>query len=66
MHKQRHFILMMALAAAAATSALGQSTAPVVGPASAQSAAASIPDFLGIWFHPSFPWFEPPHRGPAR
>jgi hypothetical protein len=65
MHTQRRFILMMALAAAE-TSALGQSAAPVVGPASTQSAAAAIPDFLGIWFHPSFPWFEPSASGPGR
>ena len=65
MHKQRHFILMMALVGAAAISASVQDAAPVVGPASAQSAAASIPDFFGIWNHPSFPWFEPPASGPG-
>ena len=65
MHKQRHFILMMALVGAAAISASVQDAAPVVGPASAQSAAASIPDFFGIWNHPSFPWFEPPSSGPG-
>ena len=27
--------------------------------------AASIPDFSGIWSHPSFPGFEPPPSGPG-
>jgi hypothetical protein len=63
MHKHRHFILMMALAAAAPTYTLGQDGA--LGPASTQSAAASIPYFLGIWTHPFFPWFEPPASGPG-
>jgi hypothetical protein len=64
-HEQRHFILMMALAAATATSAFGQSAAPIVGPASTQRAAASIRDFLGIWFHPSFSWIEQPALDPG-
>jgi hypothetical protein len=55
MHKQRHFVLMIALTAAAATSALAQTTQD----------AASIPDFSGLWAHPSFPGFEPPVSGPG-
>jgi hypothetical protein len=33
-------------------------------PAAAHS-AAPIPDFFGIWSHPSFPGFEPPASGPG-
>jgi hypothetical protein len=64
MHRQRKFLLLMTLATAAATPALGQDLAPAVGPVSsgAQS-AASIPDFSGIWGHPSLPGFEPPASG---
>jgi hypothetical protein len=25
----------------------------------------SVPDFSRVWFHPSFPWFEPPASGPG-
>jgi hypothetical protein len=64
MHRQRLFFLLMSLAAAAATPALGQTTAPTVGPASAQG-AAYIPDFSGRWSHPYWPGFEPPASGPG-
>jgi hypothetical protein len=43
------------LFAALAAPALAQTTAP----------AASIPNFTGLWNHPSFPWFEPPASGPG-
>jgi hypothetical protein len=63
--QRRHFLLLAALAAAA-TPALGQDVAPAVGAAgSAAPSAASIPDFSGIWAHPSFPGFEPPASGPG-
>jgi hypothetical protein len=41
--------------------------AMAAAPASAQDAAraAAIPDFSGIWAHPSFPGFEPPASGPG-
>jgi hypothetical protein len=49
---QRDFLLLTMLAALTAT------------PASAQGGAA-VPDFSGIWAHPSFPGFEPPVSGPG-
>jgi hypothetical protein len=65
MNAQRwDFPLLVALAAAAATPALGQAVSPAIGSASTQS-AASIPDFSGIWGHPYFPGFEPPASGPG-
>jgi hypothetical protein len=59
------FLLLVTLAAAA-TPALGQTAAPAVGPAGSEThGAASIPDFSGIWWHPSLPGFEPPASGPG-
>jgi hypothetical protein len=59
---QRDFVWLLALAAMAATPVFGQ-----VGTATPASGgtqvAASIPDFSGIWSHPSFPGFEPPASG---
>ena len=60
--KRRNDLLLMILAAAAATSALGQTEAPAAGPA---DGAASIPDFSGVWWHPSLPGFEPLASGPT-
>ena len=66
MHRQRNFLLFIALAAAVATPALGQTVTSGVGPASGETdGAASIPDFTSIWIHPAFPWFEPPASGPG-
>jgi len=69
MNAQRNFLLTVALAAAAAaavTPALGQTAEPAVGPGqSAAPAAGSIPDFSGIWWHPSLPGFEPLASGPT-
>jgi hypothetical protein len=60
------FLLLVTLAAAAATSALGQTVTAAVGPASGGTqGAASIPDFSGLWWHPSLPGFEPPASGPG-
>jgi hypothetical protein len=59
---QRDLFLLAALAAVAATAAFGQ--APPAAPAATQ-AATPIPDFSGIWSHPSFPGFEPPASGPG-
>jgi hypothetical protein len=42
-----------------------QSSAKVAEGVPAGSGAASIPDFSRVWFHPSFPWFEPPASGPG-
>jgi hypothetical protein len=64
MNVQRDFLLLVTLAAA--TPAFGQTAAPAVGSASgATQGAASIPDFSGIWWHPSLPGFEPPASGPG-
>jgi hypothetical protein len=66
MHRQRNFLLLVTLAAAAATPALGQDVVPAIGRSSSGTqTAASIPDFSGIWAHPSFPGFEPPASGPG-
>ena len=36
------------------------------GPAAKDGAhAATIPNFSGVWFHPAFPWYEPPASGPG-
>ena len=60
------FLLLMTLAAAAATPASGQSVAPAVGPTgSGTQSAASIPDFSGIWAHLTWPDVEPPLAGPG-
>ncbi len=58
MHRQRDFGLLVIVAVAVATPALGQTVGPAVRP-------AAIPDFSGIWAHPSFPGFEPPASGPG-
>jgi hypothetical protein len=62
--KQRQFLSLMALAAAAATPALGQTAAPAVATVGS-AGTATIPDFSGIWWHPSLPGFEPPASGPG-
>jgi hypothetical protein len=64
MKLRRDFLFVVTLAATAAAPALGQT--PAAGPAgSGTQGAASIPDFSGIWSHPSFPGFEPPPSGPG-
>ena len=65
MHRQREFLLHVVLAMAAATSALAQTATPVSPGSGATNGVASIPDFSRVWFHPSFPWFEPPASGPG-
>jgi hypothetical protein len=66
MNIQRDFLVSVTLAAAATTAAL------VTMPASAQTMAtepvkstASIPDFSGVWRHPSLPGLEPLASGPT-
>ena len=54
MPRQRGFGLLAILAATAVVPAFGQTAGP-----------AAIPDFSGIWSHPSFPGFEPPASGPG-
>jgi hypothetical protein len=60
--RRRDFLLLAALAVAAATPALAQTAAPAAG--GAQS-AASIPDLSGMWAHPYLTGFEPPLSGPG-
>jgi hypothetical protein len=61
----RDFLLVVTLAAAAATPAFGQA-APTVAPAnSGKESAASIPDVSGLWVHGSIPGFEPLPSGPT-
>src|SRR5215468_7913048 len=66
MNVQRDFLLFVISAAAAASPALAQTTAPATASAgSAAHGAALIPDFSRVWNHPAFPWFEPPASGPG-
>src|SRR5215470_1147426 len=66
MNLRRHFLLFVILAATAAMPASSQDVPHATGPASGGTqGAASIPDFSGIWSHPSFPGFEPPASGPG-
>jgi hypothetical protein len=58
MHMRRDFGSLVILAVAAATPVFGQTAGPAAGP-------AAIPDFSGVWSHPSFPGFEPPASGPG-
>ena len=62
----RAILLVVALVATAAPPAGAQTAAPAAGPSgTATQSTTSIPDFSGIWSHPSFPGFEPPASGPG-
>lgn len=64
MRVQRRALAATVIAAGMATIALAQS--PRGGsPAGNAGSATTIPDFSGIWGHPSFPGFEPPVTGPG-
>ena len=64
MNVRGDFLLLVTLAAA--TPALGQTVVTAGGPVNVGSQdAASIPDFSGVWRHPSLPGFEPPASGPG-
>jgi hypothetical protein len=66
MHKERDFLFVVMLAAAAMTPAAGQEATPAIGSAnSGTQSAASIPDFSGIWSLPSLNALEPPLSGPG-
>ena len=66
MTMRRNLSLSMALAMTAVMPAGGQEVAPATTPiASAKQGSTVIPDFSGIWSHPSFPGFEPPASGPG-
>jgi hypothetical protein len=59
-------ILLLVALAAAATPALAETVAAAVGATGGGTeGAASIPDFSGIWRHPSLPGYEPPASGPG-
>ena len=62
---RRDLLLFVAMAAAAAMPALGQTPSAAVPAGSETHSAASIPDFTRVWTHPAFPWFEPPASGPG-
>jgi len=65
MHRQRGFVLLVTWAAAAATSALGQTVASSAEPTSSGTATtASVPDFSRKWTHPYF-GVGPPLSGPG-
>jgi hypothetical protein len=57
---QREFLLLLAVMTAASTAALAQTLST-----STSAGGAAIPNFTGVWTHPSFPWFEPPASGPS-
>ncbi len=60
-----HSVLVLTLAGAVATPALGQTREPLAGSAGAGAqSAASIPDFSGPWMHPGL-GFGPPLSGPG-
>jgi hypothetical protein len=64
--RQRGFLLLATLAAAAATPALAQDAAPAAGGASgATHIAASIPEFSRMWSNTLGPGFSPPASGPG-
>jgi hypothetical protein len=60
--KRQGYISLLILTAAAAMPAWGQTVAPAVR---AADSGAPIPDFSGIWWHPSLPGFEPLASGPT-
>src|SRR5215469_17250780 len=60
MFTQRNFLLVAAVATAAAIPARGQTPS-----AGTTVSAASVPNFSRVWNHPAFPWFEPPASGPG-
>jgi hypothetical protein len=63
---QRPLLWLATLAAMVASCASAQTAAPAVRPASSGApAAAAIPDFSGLWAHPSWPSFDPPLSGPG-
>jgi hypothetical protein len=65
MNTHLDFLLLMTLAASVAMPAEAQ-VALSVGPADgATQRAALVPDFSGLWGHPSWPGFEPPPSGPG-
>ena len=65
MYMQRNFLLVAAVATAAAMLAVGQTPSAAETTTSETQSAASFPHFSRVWTHPAFPWFEPPASGPG-
>jgi hypothetical protein len=66
MNVQRDFLFLAMAMAAAAGPALAQIGVPAAAQTGVgQGVASSVPDFSGIWRHPSFPGFEPLASGPT-
>ncbi len=66
MTQRRDFLFAAIFAAMAAPAAFAQAMAPTLRVADVRaSATPSVPDFSGVWSHPSFPGFEPPVSGPG-
>jgi hypothetical protein len=64
MNVWRDVLYMVTLAAVVAPPAVGQTVGPAFGPTSSDKPnTISIPDFSGLWFHPTSPGFEPPATG---
>ena len=65
--QRRDFLLVMTLVVAAMTPASAQTVAPTIGrPAhGGTQGTESVPDFSGVWLHPSLPGFEPLSSGPT-
>jgi hypothetical protein len=65
-HRQRDFLFVVMLAAAAMTPAAGQDVTPAIGSGnSGTQSGASIPDLSGTWSLPSLNALEPPLSGPG-
>ena len=60
--RPRGLLVLLALSAAVAVPAFGQTVSPATG---RTQGTASIPDFSGMWVHPYFPGIEPPASGPG-
>jgi hypothetical protein len=63
--KGREFLLLVIVAAAIMTPALGQDVAPAAAAGTTARSIASIPDFSGTWAHPFLNGLEPPLSGPG-
>jgi hypothetical protein len=62
MNAQRTLVLSVTLVAAIVKPALGQEAQSTAGH---KQIATTVPDFSGMWSHPSLPGFEPPRSGPG-
>jgi hypothetical protein len=66
MNAQRDYLFLIIWAAVAATPAVAQNVTSSVGATGSGSESASpLPDFSGMWGHPTLPGFEPPVSGPG-